>query len=312
MKRIAMKPIISTLFLSMLSLFAGTHKKPLEATGMAPQAERLRLVFSKVAPLERWDSSLSHYGPKICFEFFRPDPTMSAALLDVINNFRGRMKWTNTGCLEFEGGKSDFPNDRAMIPAAPSAVLLPSPNPEEAWEDVMALSDQIERQLRLADKKPQLFLPAMLTWEGLRQSHGPYQDFWDGGQLTVYLIVHPTAEETVSPNKEDILLHFGPGNKEITAVFNEILGTDLTLGHGRSMTDEEIELIKKRFPVFWEMSDYDSNSYLSPDKARLLYDECEALHNVVSSPKALRGVEKLMRIGYWASTKRYGVFFEAP
>jgi hypothetical protein len=237
---------------------------------------------------------------------------MSAAVQDVIDGFRGNLKWINAGCLEPQGNRNYFPSDRTVIPTAPLLVPRPSPNPEKAWEDVAALSDQIERQLHLVSKPPQPFSQALLTWEGLRQSRGPYQDFWEGGQLTVYLVVRPTAEGTISPQKEDLLLHFGPINNEITAIFNEILDTDLTLGHGRALTSEEIEQVKKRFPIFWEMSDFDSNSYLSPDDARVLHDECETLHNIVSSPKALRGVEKLMRIGYWASAKRYGVFFEAP
>jgi hypothetical protein len=198
-----------------------------------------------------------------------------------------------------------------------SSPSPPSDNPstlsrEELLADLAKLADEIEFQLRLAKVEPMPFSDALVTREGLLQSRGPFQDFEDGGQLTVFIHVDPSGKEANRPTKEDIHLHFAPVGEEITAMFAEILKTDPLLLRGRALTDSERGRIQESFPVLWKIADVYEDSYLSPQQAQALHDECLALDSTAHSPKALRGLDKLMRIGYWASTKHYGVLFSAP
>src|SRR5262249_15833492 len=147
---------------------------------------------------------------------------------------------------------------------------------------------------QLVGVEPMPFSESLLTREGLRQLRGPFQDFDERGQLAVFLIVHPGAEERFEPQKEDVLLHFAPLDGEFVAIFDEILGTELRRLRNRALTDAEKRQIQSRFPVFWKISDYYQDSYLSPAEAKLLYQECLTLSDNASSPDALRGLDKLL------------------
>jgi hypothetical protein len=275
--------------------------------------ERLKVVLSKIAPLEKWDSSSSANGPLVCWELFRPDPDLFVALSAVIRNFQGHSKWiwNYKNCLEPVGDGAFVAPPMKNLPSAPALAPF-TMSAEDASSDLRGLADAIENQLRLHDKKPVAFDPAMLTREGLRESRAPFQDFSEGGELTVFLIVNPTSVETREPAKSDKFLHFAPMDYEFTAIFNDILHTDLTLDHGRAMTESEVELIKKDYPTFWKIADYYQDSYVSPEEAQVLLHECAALDNKATSPAAMRGLDKLMRIAKWAVTKHYGVLFSAP
>ncbi len=151
----------------------------------------------------------------------------------------------------------------------------------------------------------------MLSKEGLRRLRGQFEDFEERGQRVAYLIVDPGSLEVFEPTKADIMLHFEPLDDEITAIFDEILGADLTRGHGRALSDTEVEKIKMAFPIFWKISDYYEDAYLSPREAELLSQECAAMDKIVSGPRGIRGLDKLSRIAYWASSKNYGILFSA-
>jgi hypothetical protein len=272
----------------------------------------LKVVLSKIAPLERWDSSSSANGPIVCWELFRPDPDLFVALFQVIQNFQGHSKWAVYGgnCLQpvGDGAFTAMPSNELSGRELPPFAM----KTEDALSDLGGLADAIERQLRLKDTKPMTFSPTMLTREGLRESRAPFQDFNEGSELTVFLIVNPTSTETLEPAKSDKLLHFAPMDYELTAIFNDILGTDLTQRPLHTMTQPEAELIQKAFPTFWKVSDYYEGSYLSPQDAQLLLHECAELETKATLPAALRGLDKLMRIANWAVAKHYGVLFSAP
>lgn len=294
----------------LIASFRNTNAQTVSATTVA--MERLKVVLSKIAPLERWDSSSSANGPIVCWELFRPDPDLLAALFQVIQNFQGHSKWAayDGNCLQPVGGGAftampgNVLSGRKLPPFAISA--------EDASSDLGGLADAIEKRLHLKDTKPSAFSPSMLTREGLRESRAPFQDFSEGSELTVFFIVNPTSTETWEPAKSDKLLHFAPMDYEFTAIFNDILHTDLTLDHGRAMTELEVELIKKDYPTFWKIADYYEDSYLNPEEAQRLLHDCVTLDNKATSLAALRGLDKLMRIANWAVAKHYGVLFSAP
>jgi hypothetical protein len=276
--------------------------------------EHVRQALAKIAPLERWQASWERERPEICWQFFRPDFEHYATLIKTINQFQGRMNWTVVGNCLFPGfGKTVVAPPVMAVPNAGGIVMQKQTMDEkDVAADLTGLAQSIERMLRLADTKPFVFLPEMLTREGLRNSKGQFEDFLEGGELTVYLIVHPGSAEHFGTTKDDFFLHFAPFDNELTAIFDEILETDLAQDHGRAMTDQEIEHVKTKYPTFWKISDYYEGGYLSPAEAKRLLEECTALSEKAKSPASLRGLDKLIRIANWGASKGYGVYFEPP
>jgi hypothetical protein len=182
---------------------------------------------------------------------------------------------------------------------------------DEVNRSLAKLAAEIEQQLGLHDVKPKDFSEALLTKEGLRQSHGPFEDFQDGGQRIVYLIVNPGSSQVFQATNADIMLHFEPEDDEMTAIFGDLLGTDLFRRDFHTMTEAEADRLQKTFPGLWSIADYNMGAYLTPQQASLLYQECLTIGQNVTSPKAIRGIDKLTRIAYWASTKHYGILFES-
>jgi hypothetical protein len=305
--------ILTACVISLLSLAIGTAQSPYEAHTM--NAEPLRITLSKIAPLEEWNAEWSKSGPRVCWRLFRPSPEQLGELGRIISSFQKHSGWyLADNCLAVAVDKAflAFPTTRSH-----STVEAPSPpraqlSQEQASDDLFRLAGLIEDRLGLKSSEPKLFSRDLLKREGLRRSRAPFEDFQDGGQRVIYLIVEPKASGIFEPTAADLMLHFEPSADEITAIFNEIIGADLTLGHGRALTDLEAERIKTGFPVLWKISDYYEDAYLAPHEADLLLEECVALDKVVSSSRALRGLDKLSRIAYWASSKRYGVLFSPP
>lgn len=277
--------------------------------------ERLKAVLSKIAPLEQWNFSWSSDGaPRVCWKFFRPDPVQYADLIQIVKGFHGKANWdlVDGRCLEpSTGNTARAPFDFNQLPT-PQLTHHISINRSDALSDLPNLADEIETRLNLARAEHLGFSEFLLTREGLRQSRGPFQDFEDGGQRVAYLIVEPTASEVLEPKKTDIMLHFEPMGDEMTAIFVDIAGIDVTQKNSRALTEQEAENIEKRFPILWKLSEYYEDSYLSPQEAVVLSGECTALEKIIFAPKALRGLDKLSRIANWAAKKHYAVLFSAP
>lgn len=204
-----------------------------------------------------------------------------------------------------------------LLPGFPFPRFQPAParspiSETQADGDLAALAIEIEQQLDLFDVAPMPFSDSLLTKEGLRESHGPFEDFVDGGQRNVFLIVHPKDSEVFSATKEDIMLHFEPMDDESTAICVDIIGADLTQRDFPTITEEEAERIQSSFPFFWKFVDYYDGGYFTPGEARSLHEECLALEQIIFTPKALRGVDKLTRIANWAAVKHYGIFLDPP
>jgi hypothetical protein len=275
-------------------------------------AEPLKIALSKIAPLEQWDSSWASFGPNVCWRHFRPKPQQLSKLWHVIRKFEGHAQWHFVdNCLRAGVGVAMVP----LLSGLPTLPLLAAPgrpriSEAQADEDSAALAIEIEKQLDLSDVAPMPFSDSLLTKEGLRKSHGPFEDFVDKGQRNVYLVVHPEESEVFAATKADIMLHFEPMDHEITAIFGDIVGANLIQRDFHSMTEEEAAKIRDSFPFFWRASDYHMGSYFNSEEARILQQECLALEQVISTPKALRGIDKLMRIANWATAKHYGVLFE--
>jgi hypothetical protein len=274
--------------------------------------EPLMLALSKIAPLEQWNVSWSKSGPRVCWRFFRPNPQKVDGLWHTISSFEGDRRWHLVeDCLEAGTGLVAVPAGFSL-PASTVRGTKAEMSEAEATRDLAKLADEIEKQLGLHDAKPMSFSNALLTKEGLRQAPGPFEDFKDGGQRIVYLIVQPGASEVFEPTTADIQLHFEPMYDEMTAIFGDVVGTDLTLRDFGTLTVSEAAKIEREFPTLWKISDYYKDAYMSPGKAEALSRECAVLDEIVSSPRAVRGLDKLARIASWASTKHYGVLFSAP
>lgn len=238
-------------------------------------------------------------------------------MFQIIGNFHGHGQWHFVdNCLEVGAGLTAFPGEFAT-PSSIAPVGITPLSEADATSDLSALANEIEERLDLRAVEPKSFSEALLTREGLRKSWGAFEDFEDGGQRIAYLIVQPEAWGSTQPTsaeitKADIMLHFEPHLGEMTAILGDIVGSYLTLRNGGTLTEEEAEKIERHFPVFWKISEYYEDAYLSPQEAELLVQECMALDKVVSSAESLRGVDKLTRIARWASTSRYGVLLSAP
>ena len=96
---------------------------------------------------------------------------------------------------------------------------------------------------------------------------------------------------------------------EMTAIFGDVAGTDLTLRDFGTLTVPEAAKIEKEFPTLWKISDYHEDAYMSPQEAEVLSQECAALDEIVSSPRAVRGLDKLARIASWGIRSTMGCFF---
>jgi hypothetical protein len=274
--------------------------------------EPLKVALSKIAPLETWDTGWSRSGPRICFELFRPDPQQDRALLQIVSSFVGFSRWHFIDdCLAPGAALTAFPEGTTLL-SSPTGVAVEKQMTEaEINSDLAKMAVEIEQRLGLHDKVPKSFSQTLLTKEGLRQSHGPFEDFQDGGQRIVYLIVNPGSSQVFQATDADIMLHFEPEGDEMTAIFGDLLGTDLFRRDFHTMTEAEADRLQKTFPGLWSIEDYNMGAYLTPQQASLLYQECLKIGQSVTSPKAIRGIDKLTRIAYWASTKHYGIFFES-
>jgi hypothetical protein len=307
-------PPTLTAFAAFVTLFFAPNERIGAAlTAQEPQvmdinSEPLKVALSKIAPLEQWEVSQSRTGPRFCWTLFRAKPEQLEELWRTIGSFRGQTQWHLVdNCLEPGVGLLRAPGQHLLSPstAPPPATQM---NKADINRDLAALGNEIEMRLDLQRAKPMPFSEEQLTKEGLRKSRGPFEDFADGGQRTVYLIVKPTSE-LFEATKSDIRLHFEPQDDEMTAIFVDIVGADLTKRDFPALTAAEAEKVEKAFPVLWKIRDYYDGAYLTAEEAQALSRECNALDRIVSSPRALRGLDKLIRIANWASTKHYGVFF---
>ena len=292
--------------------------QPREAKSVSSTPEHLRSVLARIAPLEEWEFSWVNREPRICWKFFRAQPGMLNKVLHIVQSFQGHSTWVYVdGCLEPVSGKTFIaaPNSGARaIPDRPSPFRAPRPQltREQAAEDIEQLADHIESELHLEHEQAKLFSKDLLSRNGLRNSHGAFEDFQEGGQRIVYLIVHPGTSPVFEPTDTDIMLHFEPQFLEMPVIFGDIVGSDLTHRDFGELTEAEAQKIENEFPTLWKISDYHEDAYLSPLEAGSLLRECLALDKTISSPEALRGLDKLSRIAYWASEKGYGVLFSAP
>jgi hypothetical protein len=214
------------------------------------------------------------------------------------------------GCLQPGAAVLAAPTEIAPPPSSAVLAMPKRMTEEEVNRDLAKLATEIEQRLGLHDVEPKEFSETLLTKEGLRQSKGPFEDFQDGGQRIVYLIVNPGSSEVFQTTDADIMLHFEPTDDEMTAIFGNLLGTDLFIREFQTMTEAEANHLQKTFPGLWSISDYHQGAYLNPKQAELLEQECLKISQIVSSHKAIRGIDKLLRIAHWASTKHYGIFFE--
>lgn len=306
--------VVATLIGS-LGLTIGIAHSSSEAQSV--NAEPLRITLSKIAPLEHWEVQWFQPGVRVCWRLFRPNPERLGELLRITSSFHGITQWHMVDdCLTPGMGVTSIapkiePQMTAKLLSPQSAPVLQL-NAANVSDDLSELANQIEARLHLENVAPKPFSKELLSKDGLRGSQAQFEDFAEGGQRITYLITEPGSSEVFEPVKHDKMLHFGPFDNEITAIFNEILAVDLTLGHGRALTPSEQEKIMMVYPVLWKISDYYEDAYLSRQEAELLYRECQALDKEVSSPQAIRGLDKLIRIAHWASEKGYGVLFSAP
>jgi hypothetical protein len=213
-------------------------------------------------------------------------------------------------CLEAAGVgvRLVFAGPGVGLPSTGPATQISEP---DAVSDLAALANELEKRLDLVSAQPMSFSTALLTKEGLQKSRGTFEDFEDAGPRIAYLVTDPGPSNVFEAKQTDIRLHFEPMEDEMTAIFGDIVGVDLTRREFETLTESEVEKISREFPVLWKISEYHMGAYLSPQEAGILFQECMALDKIVVSPKALRGMDKVYRIANWASKRHYGVLFDA-
>ena len=322
------------------SAVAASHSVPKDRAALTDR-DWLPHVVSKIAPLEWWsfamspteihrDDYQSDYRfdlakqdtsfPRFCFALFRPTPEMRSALMAAVNAYKGEVIWEiDEDCISAMPG----------TPGATRIIAMPM-TPEEgerfreehkllsftplkadaefikrAMLDAPRLAAYIEERLGLAGKPSFDFNPQWLTREGLADSRGQFEDYWEPGSWTVFLARKPQryAGKFEPTSAQDRPLAFGIAAYEIDALFDE-------LSPGWEAFQDKDPVIPA-YPLLSRLSDMTADALYERNEVDALLDECVQTQARVKTPHAIRGLDNLVRIARWAQKLKVGIYFGA-
>ena len=328
-----MKSFLFALMLFGNASWAVSHPVPKSRTDLKG-SDWFPFVFSKIAPLEEWRvetsatdikrenyTSDSEYGqsirntwefPRFCFSFFRPPAEAGANLRAAIEQYHGAVTWVLMGgCVSAypAGTKFTFYTPLGSDPDAMAKFTEamrnpPKPDPELvrlAISDVPTFCSYLEESLGLTGKTPQDFDLNWLTTEGLRQSRPEPEDFVEPGDWWVEL----RPQQSTQQGSARVSFSFGPTDLEISAILDE-------LGGNRDKRPEERNRsLLLRFPMLSRLGGFSAldTFYFTREEARWLYSECVQVQPRLRSRKAIRGMDKLIRMAHRADELQMGIFF---
>jgi hypothetical protein len=291
-------------------------------------------VIGKIAPMEWWHfaASLSDVRredyptelrfnlakqntwefPRFCFYFFRPKPDVYAELLSVVDRYKGDVVWfVHDSCIGAFSSRPGFytPSLSADTEALRHAIVNPpKPDPEfvkRALADIPNFCMYLEVALGLTDKSPVDFDPEWLTKDGLARSREPFEDFLEAGPWSAILTPNPASfDVTLRPSSpEDQVLSFSVGMSEHDALFRE-LGADWE----KFQQNDSLPILPT-YPLLSRLNDFYGDAAYQPAEIDALLAECMRAEQIASDPRAIRGLDKLVRIARWAQKTNRGIYF---
>lgn len=290
-------------------------------------------VISKIAPLESWafvasmgDVKLEYYSsdfsyqlarqntwefPRFCFSMFRPRVEDWIALYKAVNQYEGGTAWLmHDGCIAAIAAKgftgyAPILSEEGMKALEEAIRNPPKADPEfvkKAMADIPNFCGYLEKRLGLTDKAPVDFDPRWLTREGLAESRGELDDFFEPGDWSVFLARDPVLfAKTSRTSPADRALRFGIGMLEHGELFTE-------LGAEWKDRDQQQPALTQ-YPLLSRLGDITSNATYAPDEVDSFLAELLRAQQVVRDPKSIRGLDKLIRIAKWAQKFQLGIYF---
>jgi len=289
-------------------------------------------VIGKIAPMQWWHfaASLSDVHredyeselryklakqnswefPRFCFDFFRPKPDVYAALRSAIEQYKGSVIWSlHDNCIGASASRPGYISRSADAEALRyQAANPPNANPEfvqRAFADIPVFCKYLEVALGLTEKSPIDFDPEWLTRDGLARSKGRFEDFLEPGPWSAILTPNPASFDVAvrRSSPEDQVLSFGVGMSEHDALFRE-LGADW-----ENFEQNESLPILPTYPLLSRLTDFYGDAAYQPEEIGALLAECKRAEQVATDPRAIRGLDKLIRIARWAQESHRGIYF---
>jgi len=177
---------------------------------------------------------------------------------------------------------------------------------EKAVADIPVFCSYLEKRLGLTERDPQQFDPRWLTAEGLAQSKGEFEEFFEPGDWTIFLARDPnTYAKTFQPTSSaDRSLDIGIGMFEQDELLKE-LGAEWKPGN----SDAQGHFILADFPLLSRLSDFASDATYEPNEVAPLLAELLRAQQAVKEPRSIRGLDILIRITRWAEKLKVGIYF---
>lgn len=262
--------------------------------------------------------------PRFCFRLFRPSLESVVALQTAVEKYEGPSNWWfhDFDCIGARRTKPTSVGIRMLSQEELSEMglrteealrkhnesLRKPPTPaflEKAIADIPVLCSFIEKQMGLTEKVPEEFDSRWPSAEGLAQSRGEFEDFFEPGLWSVFLTRDP---ETYVKNYQatspmDRSLGMGMSWAQWEELFQE-LGADLSVREG----DENTELVHG-FPLLSRFDDVTADITYAPNEVGLFLEELRQAQQKVKGLKSIRGLDNLVRIARWAEKLNLGIYF---
>jgi hypothetical protein len=173
---------------------------------------------------------------------------------------------------------------------------------KKAVADIPVFCAYLEQRLGLQERMPTDFDPRWLTREGLAQSRGEFDEYFEPGSWTVFLARDPSSYlETHQPTSpEDRRLSIGIGMFGSDELFKEL---------GGKWNKDGQRLILPDFPTLSRFPDIASDAVYQPGEVGPLLQELLRAQHTVRKSQSIRGADNLIRIARWAERLKFGIYF---
>jgi hypothetical protein len=286
-------------------------------------------VLSKIAPLEWWSyeestsdaKRVNYLGdlsfklvksntwefPRFCFSLFRPSTQSFRDLVHAVAAYQGAVVWqvsrNRIGAwpakptfyaptLSDEDAKR-FEETLRNPPKADSVFV------KRAVADIPALCAYLEKRLGLTEVAPADFDPVWLTREGLAQSRGEFEEFYEPGDQPVFLVPDP---KNFSSSADRRRLPMSVRMFQTAEIFKELNPSWETTS---SSTDADLV----HFPFLSRLFDITNSALYEPDEIPSFMAELLRAQQVVREPASIRGLDNLIRIARLSQKQSVGIYF---
>jgi hypothetical protein len=298
-------------------------------------------VISKLAPLEWWgyhesisdvrreeylsdrsyelDRQNTWEFPRFCFSMFRPSKEVLASLQNAVKDYEGSVAWVmHDDCI---GAWKAKPTSEGFVMLPPSEhmsseqierhnqALRQPPEAafiEKAVADIPVFCSYLEQRLGLTERDPRQFDPRWLTAEGLAQSKGEFEDFYEPGTWSVFLARDPdTFAKTFKPTS--------PTDRSLGLSMTKSQQDELLEELGAKWNSESAAQaegpIVPSFPLLSRFSDITSDAIFEPNEVASFLAELHRAQRIARERRSIRGLDNLIRIARWAQKLNLGIYF---